>query len=234
MGPMLAPSSDFGGAIRKRLARPKGFCSQRAHGSGSSPSPLGNLRALGALGQFREPRATLDVKKAPRNSEEHELPAPRSVAGAMLLSMILTLSACLQAPTPPPTGAELRAAMQALRDGNAGEASFDAALPLLSELIRSGSGSFVAGGAHLAGQLGRSECVPALVAALEHENARPANGSEHPTRAVLDALIRLGARVPREALLARPDVRFAPQVYVLSRFDPEHGAEALAQLMGQG
>jgi hypothetical protein len=175
------------------------------------------------------------VKNGLRNLEEHELSVLPSVAGAMLLfSMILTLSACLQEPAPPPSGEELRAAMQALRNGKAGEASFDSALPLLPELIRSGSGNFVAGGAHLAGQLGRSECVPALVTALEHENARAANGSEHPTRAILDALIRLEARVPHGTLLARPDVRFAAQVYVLSMHDAEHGAEALAQLMAQG
>src|SRR5687768_15769004 len=100
--------------------------------------------------------------------------------------LVLAALACLSWVSQEPTVEELRAAYDALRDGQPGEAKFEAALPRLPDLLASRSSTFVEGAAYVAGELGRSECVEALVDALRHENVGTGERSVGPTRCLLD------------------------------------------------
>jgi hypothetical protein len=149
-----------------------------------------------------------------------------------MLTFALSLLACL----PPqrveaPTGQELRAALDAMRYGKPGETKFDASLASLPTLIASRSAFFVAGGAYLAGQHDRKECIPSLVEALKHENARPETADPSQKRSVLDALIRLDARVPVDIVMTRPELEFITQMYLLLERDTEHGRDGLMRLL---
>ncbi|MCC7012499.1 MAG: hypothetical protein IT454_08065 [Planctomycetes bacterium] len=128
----------------------------------------------------------------------------------MLACLLALTLALVQQPDP----RELRGSLDALRAGQPGEAAFESALHSLPALLASRSGAFVAGAAHLAGKHARSECAPALIAALENENRRAANGSLEPTRAILDALVRLDVAAPSEVLLARPEGDLANLLYL--------------------
>ncbi|NOT32244.1 MAG: hypothetical protein HOP15_17500 [Planctomycetes bacterium] len=81
-----------------------------------------------------------------------------------LIPGLFALAALTQNTTPP--AAELRAALDALRDGVPGEPAFEAALPRIGDLIRSDNAWFRDAGAWLAGEHGRRECVPDLLATL--------------------------------------------------------------------
>jgi len=148
-----------------------------------------------------------------------------------MLTFALALLLATAHPAQKPVWQEQREALDALRYKKPGDAEFDASLARLPELIASGSGAWVAGGAHLAGQYKRSECVPALLDALKKENERPAEGADFPKRAVLDALLRLDARVPVGLAMARPEREFANQVYLLLASDAEHGRDGMIQLL---
>lgn len=131
---------------------------------------------------------------------------------------------------------ELRAALDVLRDGQPGEAAFEAALPRLPELLASRSSVFVEGAAYLAGIHGRSECADALIDALRHENERPPDRSASTTRCILDALIQLDVAAPAEVLLARPDPELATMLYLALSCepDPERAATSLVRFVALG
>lgn len=119
---------------------------------------------------------------------------------------------------------QLRGALDVLRQGDPGQPAFEEALAHLPGLIRSGAPDLVAGGAYLAGRHGRRECTSALLEAFAAWDAL--GTSAH--RAVLDALIRLEARVEPGQLPASPwcdDLR-----YVLLTRDPERHRDELASL----
>lgn len=149
-----------------------------------------------------------------------------------MLAFALSLLSCA-APqrTQVPSGQELRASLDAMRFGKPGEAKFDASLSDLPTLIASRSAFFVAGGAYLAGRHDRKECIPALIEALKHENARPELADPSQKRSVLDALIRLDARVPVDVVMTRPELEFITQTYLLLERDPEHGRDGLMRLL---
>jgi len=111
--------------------------------------------------------------------------------------------------------------MDGLREHKLSGAELESALALLPAMIASESEFFVEGGAYLAGKHRRTECVPALIASLEREKRSTKYWNPEPTRCLLDALIRLDARVSADLLLTRPKKEFASQTYLLlAKADP--------------
>lgn len=156
----------------------------------------------------------------------------------MYATLWLLLLCTTMLPQTPPAPAEpeieLRAALDELRRGDAQSPEFAAAAERLPELLASGAGFFVEGAAFVAGQHARKECVPALIAALEHENRRAPDGSDEPTRCLLDALIRLDARVPADVILARVEPQFAPQAHLLMAKGEKPDLDGLLRLYELG
>lgn len=126
--------------------------------------------------------------------------------------------------------AVLREALDTLRGGRPGQAAFSAAAEHLPRLIASDSPWFVEGGAYVAGLFTRKECVPALLAALERENRRPAEGADLPKRAVLDALVRLEATVPTALLTQRLEESSLAVTYLLLMRGAEGAGDGLLAL----
>lgn len=125
---------------------------------------------------------------------------------------------------------QLRKALDTLRSGRPGEPAFDAAAAHLPQLIESGSGWFVAGGAYLSGRHCREECVPALLVALQRENQRPPDGADTTKRAVLDGLLELEASVPVALLAQRLEASSLPETFLLLVRSPEPAADGLLAL----
>ncbi|HVS17715.1 MAG TPA: hypothetical protein VMT18_03865 [Planctomycetota bacterium] len=139
-----------------------------------------------------------------------------------LIPWLLALAALTQNAAPPP--AELRAALEALREGAPGEPLFEAALPRLPELIRSGEAHLVAGGAYLAGKHGRGECATALLDTFGAWGGLGTPGR----RSVLDALVRLDIRLEPGRL---PPSRWCEDLtYVLLARDAERHRDELMSL----
>jgi hypothetical protein len=161
------------------------------------------------------------------------VPAAASL-GSPMQSLLAIGVLCFAAQTPPNEG--LRAALEAMRNGEPGDASFEAALPRLPELLRSGSSAFVEGAAYLAGIHGRAECAEELVDALRRENERPPDGSSAPTRALLDALVQLDHAAPADVLLARPDPELATVLYLAlsCEGDPASASSSLVRFVELG
>ncbi|MCB9885718.1 MAG: hypothetical protein H6838_09510 [Planctomycetes bacterium] len=124
----------------------------------------------------------------------------------------LLLVACLL-PVATAAAQDLRAALQALRNGALGEPEFDRALPLLPQMLTSDSSTTVAGAAYLVGKHRRTECAPDLLRALADHDAgdRPIEAVQ---RALLDALIQLDFAAPGEILLRRPQRQLADHLYL--------------------
>lgn len=161
--------------------------------------------------------------RRPYPSEPARALAVGSRAVFATISCLLALAPSLQdAPLP---AAELREALDALRTGAPGEPAFDAALPRLPDLIRSRTAWFVAGGAYLAGEHGRRECVAALIDALD-----AGRGLREPDmEAVLDALIRLDAPLEPGRLVL--DGRHAAETLILLSRDPKTHQGEIATLL---
>ncbi|MEO6709654.1 MAG: hypothetical protein ABI054_11175, partial [Planctomycetota bacterium] len=136
---------------------------------------------------------------------------------ALALVALASLSAAQrsQVPLPPAPSIELRSALDGLRKNTILGEERESALGMLPAMIASETQFFVEGGAYLAGKHRRTECVPYLIASLERENRRTVDSSSEPTRCLLDALIRLDARVSADVLLTRPQTEFASQTYLL-------------------
>ena len=139
-----------------------------------------------------------------------------------MLALLVALTLASQDPAAPP--AELGEALAALRHGEPGQADFEAALPRLPALIRSGETDLVAGGAYLAGVHARGECAAALFDTFDTWGAL----GVHARRAVLDALIRL--EVPLGSRLLPASNGCDDPTYVLLACDAEHRRDALASL----
>lgn len=142
---------------------------------------------------------------------------------ALLLAGLLALTPTAQDSAR--RAADLRAALETMRDGEPGEPAFDAALPRLPDLIRSRSGWFVAGGAYLAGEHDRRECVPALIEALDSV----ASLDEAGRLSILDALIRLDVS-PEPGRLPL-DGRHAAETAILLARAPSVHQDELARLL---
>lgn len=139
-----------------------------------------------------------------------------------LIPWLFALAALTQNTAPP--AAELRAALEALRDGAPDEPAFEAALSRLPDLIRSGETDLVAGGAYLAGTHRRRECAPALLDTFGAWDGLGTSGR----RSVLDALILLDIRQEPGRL---PPSRWCDDLtYVLLARDAERHRDELMSL----
>lgn len=126
---------------------------------------------------------------------------------------VLALAA-LSSLTQSPSNSELRAALDALREEQPGEARFEAAKPRLVDLLASRSGFFVEGAAYLIGIHGFAEFAPDLVEALRVESGRTGNESKKAYALLLDALIQLEHAAPAEWILAGASEEHAELVYL--------------------
>jgi hypothetical protein len=113
-----------------------------------------------------------------------------------------------------PSNVELRAALDALREGQPGETRFEAAKPRLAELLASQSDFFVEGAAYLVGRRRFGEFAPALVEALRTDAQRPKGKSTKAYSLLLDALIQLDHAAPADLILARASEEHAALVYL--------------------
>jgi hypothetical protein len=145
---------------------------------------------------------------------------------------VATLCSLAQAPS----NVELRAALDALREGQPGETRFEAAKPRLTELLASESDFFVEGAAYLVGQHRLGEFAPALVDALRTEAQRPKGKSTKAYSLLLDALIQLDHAAPAELVLARASEEHSSLVYVAlgCEKDQERAADNLARFVALG
>jgi hypothetical protein len=145
---------------------------------------------------------------------------------------VATLCSLAQAPS----NVELRAALDALREGQPGETRFEAAKPRLTELLASESDFFVEGAAYLVGQHRLGEFAPALVDALRTEAQRPKGKSTKAYSLLLDALIQLDHTAPAELILARASEEYAEFVYLAlaCEKDDQRAADNLARFVALG
>lgn len=135
-----------------------------------------------------------------------------------------------------PTSVELRAALDALREGQPGQAAFDAAKPRLPELLESRSSYFVEGAAYLIGVHRLGEFAPELVEALRVEVNRPEKGSTRTYSLLLDALIQLDHVAPADLVLAKAREEHAAEAYLAlsCEKDEELRADNLARFVALG
>ena len=146
-----------------------------------------------------------------------------------MLLVALALVALAQVPTQASVG-ELRAVLDELRTGESGEPGFDRALPRLQELIDSDITWFVQGGAWLAGHHGRTECVPALIKALARDDELTVGNASRAKPAILDALVRLKARVSPDLLATSLEPGLLAPTFLLLARDPERARDAMHEL----
>jgi hypothetical protein len=145
---------------------------------------------------------------------------------------VATLCSLAQAPS----NVELRAALDALREGQPGETRFEAAKPRLPELLASESDFFFQSAAYLIGQHRLSEFAPALVEALRAETARTKGKSVSAYPRLLDALIQLDHAAPADLILARASEEHAEFAYLAlaCEKDEKRAADNLARFVALG
>ena len=152
----------------------------------------------------------------------------------MLTTLVFLLAAFAPVQRRPLPLDDLRPALTALREGKPGTANFDAALSKLPEMLESGASDLVRGAAYIAGEYKRVECAQPMIDALKRENARSMEAPDLATGALLDGLIRVGARGPLDVLFGRQDSQFSPQVYVLASNTGERRLDAMDRLIHMG
>lgn len=89
-------------------------------------------------------------------------------------------------------------------------------------------------GAWYAGEYGLERLVPDLIDRLRFESGRPENTWKVTRRTVLDALIRLDAKVPAEVLMTGLDDELLTETLLLLARDPAANADAILTLMDRG
>lgn len=120
--------------------------------------------------------------------------------------------------------------MDGLRERRLRGAALEEALRRLPELIASESTFLADGGAYLAGEYGRAECVPDLQRALARTRPGEQGGDERSTALIFDALIRLDARVDAKLALERANPMLAAPAYLLLAGGETPDVEGLAAL----